>query len=140
MEIIHQEGSYTVKKAIHGDANLWTALCPFAVSRKVRRELGIAISSDENHVWFLVFDKSNCVAIAAVEFCNGSKAKFRHAYVVDEHRERGLYKLLLDLREKTATGKQVTLTVTVDALSIVLKAGYIKIGRRGKYTVASKQL
>jgi len=138
---MYQDDSYTIKKMAHGDSELWTTLCPFAVSRQVRKELGIAISSDENYTWLVALDnESNTVAIAAVEFCNGSKAIFRHAYVVENHRGHGLYLRLLQLREKIAVGRRAVTTVNKDAFDIVSKAGYAEVAKRGKYTTMEKQL
>lgn len=135
-----QDDRFTIKEIKHGD-KLWSLLCPFAVSRQVRKELGIAISSDENYTWLFAFDHSNNVAaIAAVEFCNGSRAIFRHAYVVKEYRGSGLYKRLLELREQLAKGKRAIITVNHDILATVLSEGYMEIGKRGKYTTVEKQL
>lgn len=138
---MYQDDKYTIKKMTHGNPKLWQALCPLAVSRKARKELGIAISSDENYTWLVVFAGDESVAaIAAVEFCNGSKAIFRHAYVVEGHRGCGLYTKLLDLREQLAVGKRVIITVNENTIDVVLKAGYTEIGKRGKYTTVEKQL
>lgn len=136
---MYQDDEYTIKQVAHGD-ELWPLLCPFAVSRKVRDELGIAISSDENYVWFFVLDSDNVVGFAAVEFCNGSKAKFRHAYVTEHHRGRGIYKWLLKAREDISSGKLAIIIVNNDTLEITSRLGYSIKNKRGKYTTLEKQL
>lgn len=110
---------------------------PFLVSRDVRRELGVPISSDENYRWVIAMKSGSVVGFAAVELL-GDIAQLRHAYVVPECRGLGIYGDMITSREKIArrsgcrTLKAVASPNSVDALE---RRGYKRIKKRGKYTV-----
>jgi N-acetylglutamate synthase-like GNAT family acetyltransferase len=117
-------------------SDFYLALGPFLVSRDVRRELGMPISSDKTYRWIVAFDKDNVAGFAALEL-RGEWAQLRHAYVVSSYRGQGIYSELLKRRLNLAREKGIV-TVKVVAspasVEVLRRYGFEKVGSRGKYT------
>lgn len=133
---------FTIRKTNDADPSFRIDIYPFLVSQEVRRELGIAISSTPEYIWFLAYDGKRLGAFAALE--PGETAQLRHAYVSPEYRKQGLYGQLLDLRIEEAQRLEATKSIkTVAAPStaeIFENHGFCLVARRGKYTIYEKDL
>jgi len=131
----------TYETMVQGE-RFYLLLGPFLISRKVRRELGMAISSDENYRWIVALDGERAVGFGAVELC-GEAVQLRHAYVIPEARGQGIYGEMIRRREDLARAAGFTLAQTVAAPASVPaleKHGYAAIGSRGQYTIMEKTL
>ena len=114
---------------------------PFLVSYKVRRELGIAISSTPEYIWFLIYDGENLIAFAVLE--PGETAWLRHAYIMPEYREQRLYCELLDLRMNEANqveAKSIRTIANPSTAETFERRGFSLVSERGKYKVYEKEL
>lgn len=121
----------------------WDLVGPLFCSRVVHRELGIAVTTSPEHVWFLAFSGENVAGFAAVEH-KKSKAIFRHAYVVSAYRDKGLYALLLEKRERYIFSKNkpclMETVASQNSAGWLQKQGWIEQRRRGKYCVMHKEV
>lgn len=118
----------------HGEGEFWNLIGPFAFSRAVRRELEIAMSSDENYIWLIAVQDGDVLGFAALEI-DGDTAVFRHAYVVPAHRSDGLYGELLAARMTLARqhAKQAKVSTHGDNVAIFERMGFKTETMRGKW-------
>lgn len=125
-----------IKRYKHGEGDFWNLMGPFFASAAVRRELEIAMSSDENYIWFLALDGGAVIGFAALEM-NGEVAILRHAYVVPERRANGIYVKILAARLDYAKTRASLLKVTADPeMTETLKAqGFEVVSHRGKFSM-----
>lgn len=129
-------------KTLEQGREFYVLMGPFLVSRAVRRELGIAISSDEHYRWVLALDGDTVAGFAAVELY-GDTAQLRHVYVVPEYRGRGVCSELVEAHEEIArkAGFASIEAVVAPTLRALLdKRGYEQVGNRGKYAIMEKSL
>jgi len=135
--ILVENEEFKIVKMEHGESGFWDALGPFFASRDVRKELGIAMSSDENYVWFVALSGDNKVAGFAALECKGSRADCHHLYIVPEFRNRLLFPALFKTREKYAWGKGIRRIIVVSNPATshwMPNLGYTEKSKRGKYT------
>lgn len=121
-----------VEKMVQTDEGFWFLMGPFFASAKVKRELGIAMSSDESYTWFLALDKGEVLG-----FCAMTKerkgSRLRHVYVVEEHRKRKVATQVVGVA-LTMSLKPISLTVKADDVSFYEKMGFSAAGKgRGSY-------
>lgn len=140
-EQLKPKDDFSFAKTTEADPSFRIDIYPFLVSPRVRRELGIAISSTPEYVWFLVYNGQKLIAFAALE--PGETAWLRHAYIVPDYRSQGLYNELLDLRinEAVETGAKIIKTIAAPStVDIFEKRGFRLVSERGKYKVCEKKL
>jgi GNAT superfamily N-acetyltransferase len=129
-----------IKETNHNDESFRIDMFPFFASRAVRRELGIALSSEDSYVWFIAYIDDVVAGFAALDV---KGTELRHAYIVPEHRGKGIYTQLLDARLKKARelGLHTLKCVAApDSVAILQKAGFAESGNRGKYTIMTMVL
>lgn len=125
----------------HGEGDFWDRLGPYFASREVERELGVSMTSDESHTWWLAFDNGNLVGFAAAERLKNGINILRHAWVEPEWREEGVYGALVDQRLEDLTSAGETdfrVTVTDDGIERYKDRGFEKARTRGQYTVLER--
>ncbi len=132
------ERGITIQKYAHGEGDFWQRMGPYFASARVQRELGVRMSSDEAHTWWVAVDEEGEVAgFAAAEAQKNGIVVLRHAWVRPEHRENGIYERLFDrrladLREAGHTHFRVT--TKGEALKLIERKGFEETGGRGSYT------
>lgn len=85
----------------HGP-ELWPLLGPFMADKEVHKELGGAICSDPNHVWFVALDSESVVGFCGILVTD--KAYILHsAYVVKDRRDQGIGGQLANARDEYLT-------------------------------------
>ena len=92
-----------IEKYNHCDDKLWIYIGKFCADKNIRKELGIAISSNENCVWYLLFNISNYTHKKQLcGFCCAEEKQnyiyFKHDYVFLCYRNKGIYKKLFNYR------------------------------------------
>ena len=128
-----------IKRYGHGEGDFWSMMGPFFASAKVRRELGGAMSSDENYTWWVAIDDNSQVAgFVAVEI-KDNKAVFHHGYVAPDHRDNQVYRSLFLERLKYTKDRVIKIKVTVaqSNVDIFLENGFVETKRNGQYHVLS---
>lgn len=101
MKKLKRFGDYSVVQ-VDQDAAFWSAMGPFFTSRQVVKELEGPMYNDDNYTWIIAYDKSGKIAgftsLNATRIGNGI-VECTAAYVVAEHRRKGLYRELFRQRE-----------------------------------------
>ena len=122
------------------DPGFWDMMGPFFASRAIRKELGAAMSSDENYTWFVARRGEDVAGFLALD-ASGGRATLRHVYTVPGHRGHGIVRELLDLCEAHAFGDASLeyLTVVTNNAEMFEKRGYMHTGRRGRYAVMRRE-
>jgi len=128
-----------IKVMKQDDEGFWQLMGPHLVSNAVRKELGMAISSDLSYTWFLAVEDGKCIGFCAAKEINsatyfkGPGLEFRHRYVDPSHRGNGVGKKLMEARLKFAEGRNVKAVVIPDSQSTYEKLGFKKVFQRGQY-------
>lgn len=134
---------FKIEQFNHNDLPWSNGVGELFCSRQVHRELGTAVTTDENHTWFFAMEDSAVVGFAAVEQ-KKDKAIFRHAYTLPSHRGQGVYGHLLKARERFVMGlRDVVLmetTAAPDSHPKLKSAGWHDYRQRGKYVVMHKEV
>jgi len=139
--VIKKKGSFVIIQTSEEDPFFFLDMGPYLVSREVRRELEIAITSTSDYLWYLVYDGDVLIAFAALEM--GEPMLLRHAYVSPDYRENGLYKRLLDIRlseAKRMNAKTVRVTAGPLTVEMFKESQFDLVKTRGKYKVYEKRL
>jgi len=125
-----------IKQYQHGEGDFWQRMGEQFASPVVRRELGRAMTSVPEYVWWVALEDDQVVGFAALAPQHDDSAELRHAYVMPEHRGQGLYCKLLEARIEYGREHFARLyTVATDASKPGLEAhGFVEIGKRGRYT------
>lgn len=112
-------------------------------SRDVHRELGTAVISEHGYTWFIAMTRGKLAGFAAVEE-KGTKAIFRHAYVLPSYRGQGVYTLLLNAREGFVQNNLdlmlMETTAAPDSYQKLKSADWSDHRQRGKYMVMHKEV
>lgn len=133
--------SFSFRETSDSDPSFRIDIYPNLVSHEVRRELGVAISSTPEYIWFLAYDGEYLAAFAALE--PGKIAQLRHAYVLPRYRQQGLYRKLFDLRMAKAReiGAKAIRTIAAPSTAIIFKRyGFRLVQERGRYKIYEKVL
>ena len=131
-----------VKLYKHADDELWRRIGRYFADRKIRRDLGGPMSSDDTYTWWIAEKDGAVAGFAAIE-AGKSAMILRHSYVLAPHRGNGVYAALLAARiafAKAAAAKLIRTTATSMSLPKLLKAGFTAISDRGQYTVVERAL
>jgi hypothetical protein len=118
-----------VEKMTQLDEGFWALMGPFFASAKVKRDLGVAMSSDENYKWILAFLKGQVVGFVTIvpgKDCEHVK----HLYSVDS--DHAVLTNLLKAATKTNPLKLAI--VAPEELPIWEAHGFSKTGKtKGRY-------
>lgn len=133
--------NYQVEILRHGDPEekqrLFCTLGEFFASAQIRRELGIAMTSDERYVWFVAREEGEeeVTGFAALRI-DGEKADLCHAYTFEDWRGNGVnWMLVLRRIDYAVENGAYTMTVTVhpDREAVYVNAGFELQRRSGQY-------
>lgn len=106
----------------------------FLANREVARELGMPVWDDADKQWVISVVKGEVLGFASYVITK-NKVVLKSAYVLPEHRRKGVYTELLDARlAKVGTpGTVVEATVTRSSYHAMLSAGFETVAVKGKY-------
>ena len=127
-----------IEKYNHCDEKLWTYIGKFCADKKIRDELGIAISSNEDCVWYLLFNISNYTHEKQLcGFCCAEEKRnyiyFKHDFVFLCYRGKGIYKKLFNYRADQWLNKTIKATANKQSLDMYIKNNFVIKSRKGKY-------
>lgn len=133
--------SILVLKSKENPEKFWPLMGPAFASASIRRELGIAMSDNDDCIWFVSVKDNALVGFACLEI-KKKGCYFRHAYVVKEERNHGVFSDLLNKRLKHAEslGLPIYVTAAPDIQETYKKQGFITQSTRGKYATMVKEL
>lgn len=122
----------TVQKITQSEEGFWDLMGPFFASALVKRELGVAMSSDESYTWFLAIAHGEVQGFCAVT--NEKKgSRLRHVYVVPEHRHNGVATQVIGVAI-TSSPKPIVVTVKGSEVGFYKKFGFtLTDKKRGQY-------
>ena len=133
--------SIRIERCDHGEDDFWERLGPYFASRDVERELGVSLTSDESHTWWLAFDNGSLVGFAAAERLKNGTNILRHAWIEPEWRGEGIHEELVDRRLEDLTEAGETdfrVTVTDDGIERYQNRGFEEARTRGQYTILER--
>lgn len=115
----------------------FAALGPFLGNHAARREIGAPIEHREGKTWIVALIGGEPVGCAAV-FLGSSVVELGSAYVLPEHRGRGIYACLIDVRLRLAAGRRIRVIATEASAPALLRRGFVEVGQRGRYHVLER--
>lgn len=115
----------------------YAALGPFLGNHDAGREIGASIEHRAGKTWVIALVDGEPVGCAAV-FLGPATVELGSAYVLPEHRGRGIYLRLLDVRLHLAAGRRIRVTATDASAPALLRKGFVEVGQRGRYRVLER--
>lgn len=118
-----------IEKMSQSDEGFWILMGPFFASAKVKRDLGIAMSSDESYRWIIALEKGEMVGFVAIVPGKGCE-QVKHLYSTNSD-SAVLAKLL---KAATKTKQRKLATVLPEDLPLWEAHGFINTGKtKGRY-------
>ena len=119
------------------DKGFWTLMGRWFASAQVKRDLGIAMNSDETYTWFLAFINGELAGFCALVPAK-NHTDLKHVYVLPGHEEKGIEKQVVSAAV-TAGKKPFKATVRQEELPFYQKFEFTKVGDRGQYVQIVKE-
>lgn len=114
------------------DEGFWDLMGQYFASAKVKRDLGIAMSSDESYQWFLAFSGDRLAGFCAMT-PEKVGSRLRHVYVLEEFRSNGVATQLIGVAI-SGSAKPIILTVKSEDSSLYSRFEFKPNGKaRGQY-------
>lgn len=111
------------------DDGFWDLMGRYFASAKVKRDLGIAMSSDETYIWFLAFADNDLAGFCAI-VPQKSGTVLKHLYCISE--VKGIDTQLIGCAVAAAS-KPIHATVKDEELPLYQKFEFKEVKRRGQY-------
>lgn len=131
---------YEHLKSSDNPAYFWPIVGPVMASKPIVKELEGPLYDSPNHHWVLAFHEGKLAAVSSY-ILTGTTAQFQETYVFPEHRRKGLFSALFDLKYQYCVEAGVTLIKGLaNPLSkpVFISRGWNETGRRGKWTIFQK--
>lgn len=120
-----------ILKLNNQDLRFYPLVGPLLSRRQVVRELGFPLWDDDDKHWYIAMNGRKLLGLAALQ-----NKKGRHvlcsAYVLPEHRRRGVYTELIRARIDDTSGP-ISVTATATSKCVLQRAGLKVKQRRGRY-------
>lgn len=114
------------------DEGFWGLMGRYFASAKVKRELGVAMSSDETYSWFVAFKDGDLAGFCAMS-PEKHGSRLRHVYVLPEHRSNGIATQLVGVAI-AGSPKPIALTVRKSEAAFYSRFEFKPNGKtRGQY-------
>jgi GNAT superfamily N-acetyltransferase len=137
-----------IQKFDHDEENefFWSKMGRFFASPKVRASVGGFMTSGPAFTWWVAFDDGGQVMgfCAAKRERGGEQVYLTYAYVLPEHRGKGVYTALFHARQADVVTwpgvKRLHSVVNLHSEPIFPENGFVKCGERGSFTIMEKIL
>ena len=115
----------------------WELMGRFFADRGIRKELGMAMSSDERYTWFIAVEDSAVLGFcAAVDMHAG--VEFKHRWVLPSRRDQGIGRALFEARLNFAGDRPVKAIVVPSVQALFERHGFVKVRQQGRYPVMKR--
>lgn len=115
----------------------WELMGRFFADRCIRKELGMAMSSDERYTWFVAIEGETVLGFcAAVNTPAG--VEFKHRWVQPSRRGQGIGRALFDARLEFAKDRPIKAIVVPSVQSLFERRGFVKVRQQGRYPVMKR--
>lgn len=122
----------TVQKYSQTDEGFWKLMGPMFASALIKRELGVAMSSDETYSWFLAFTGHQFAGFCALT-PEKQGSRLRHVYALPDFRSNGVATQLIG-SAIAASPKPIVLTVKGSEAGFYKRFGFQETNKkRGQY-------
>jgi GNAT superfamily N-acetyltransferase len=137
-------GNQRIARLTNSDADFYSLIGPFLSRREIVKELGFPIWDDSDKTWFVASERGRVMGFAAVRF-EKRKAVLCSAYVLPDHRRKGIYKKLAEARLAwiaSLKGQVDTIAsvATEASLPLLKKKGFKVVRAVGRYTHVNKEI
>jgi hypothetical protein len=129
-----------IQKFNQEDEDFWRLMGRYFASAKIKRDLGISMSSDESYVWFLALDKGSVVGFCAI-VPSKSCCELKHDYVFSDRggatHQKVVSEALKYAIKTKSLDKPIKSTVRFSELSFYETLGFLKVSDKGQYVVVA---
>ena len=117
----------------HSNKTLWYHIGELVTSDEVAKDLEYPIRSNENCIWYVIFDMYQVVGFCCSESKNGYKY-FKCDFIVRDKRGCRYYSELFKRRLSDNLGNEIRVTCNKNSIKTYLKNGFVEVSKNGKYT------
>lgn len=122
------------------DPDFWQLMGRNFASSQIKRDLGIAMSSDDSYLWFLALEKGSVVGFCAI-VPSKSHCELKHDYVFSDRLGATHKKIVSEAvkyaAKTKALQKPIKATVKATEIDFYEMAGFSKVSTKGQYAVVS---
>lgn len=107
---------------------------PFAMHPGVKADMRLSPTK----TWWVAIIDGEPVGLVAAEIRARDVAHFQHAFVLPDHRRKGVYSALFMARDEWACARSCSAVVSPDLVRCFDASGFAAVRRKGKYTVMER--
>ncbi len=122
------------------DADFYQLLGPFLANRTVEREIGYKIYDDPEKVWLIARELNNVQGFCYLLEKKKGSYQVGSCYVVEEYRQLGIFKTLLDKATNGLSGKIQLTTKNPVLAKVLVDRGFTPGKNRGSFTEYMKEV
>lgn len=126
-----------IKTMTQDSEGFWQLMGRFFADRCVRRELGMAMSSDESYTWFVAIDGDTVLGFCAA-VATRAGIEFKHRWVLPSHRGQGIGRALFEARLDFAGDRPIKAVAVPSVQALFERHGFTKVRQQGRYPVMKR--
>lgn len=129
--------TYRLMCAEDGEKEFYSVMGKFFASMDIRREVGYAISNDDNRLWVVAFEGEHVIGFASFGIDKKGCGHFYDAWIAEKHRHKGIYKIMTNYRMHWFVNHNISairIIVPPEGLEFYKKLGFTVETMRGKYS------
>jgi hypothetical protein len=135
-----------IEQMTQSDEGFWNLMGPFFASAKVKRDLGVAMSSDESYTWLLALTRGEVVGFCAIVFIKsgsfpfrGEGSDFRYFYALPEAPDKNkISKKLMTEALKLTKGRNLKAVILPEEKPFWESYGFSEVFCRGRYPTMAR--
>jgi GNAT superfamily N-acetyltransferase len=121
----------------HDSEGFWEMMGRFFADRHIRKELGMAMSSDERYTWFVAVNGATVLGFCAAVFTPAG-VEFKHRWVLPSHRGQGIGYALFEARLEFARDRPIKAVAVPSVQALFERHGFVKVRQQGRYPVMKR--
>lgn len=122
------------------DERFYPLMGPFLANREVEKEIGYKLYDDDDKEWFVALEGNKVIGFCYRQKKSKGNYQIGSCYVVKEHRDKGVVKRLLNKAMDGLSGNVQLTTKSPVLQKVLVKAGFVELGRRGSFIRYGRQI
>jgi predicted GNAT family N-acyltransferase len=136
---IYKEATMKIIRKTNQDKDFYTLLGPYLARRDVEREIGYKIYDDDEKTWLVATDNDRVVGFCYLWEKSKHRYQIGSCYVIEDHRQRGVFRNLLTDATKTIHGNVTLTTKNRNLKEMLLNDGFAEKQVKGSFIEYAKE-